>query len=252
MDLTEALDIRDREVVALVGGGGKTTTMYRLCAEAAGRGRRAVASGTARFTEPFGGAKVPLLVGDDEDALIGDISAALTESPWLIAAAGRGSKGRLQPISYDLVARLAADPAIGLVALEADGSAMRSFKAPADHEPPIPPAATFVIAVAGADVFGRPVTEDLVHRPERVEALSGAGPGALVTPEVVAAVLAHPEGGRKAVPAGARFAVLINKVTPARLAESRRAAGLLLSEGVPLVVLAQAREEPPVVETLRA
>lgn len=251
MDLTDALGIGEREVVALVGGGGKTTSMYRICAEAAIRGRFAVASGTARFTEPSGGARVPVLVDEDEGRLLDAVRRAQGRHPWVIAAAGHGSKERLLPISNAMVAKLAEEAAVALLILEADGSAMRAFKAPAGHEPAVPPAATLLVAIVGADIFGRPLTEELVHRPERVTALSGAAGGSPVTPGVVAEVLGHPAGGRKALPAAARFAVLINKVTPSRLAEAREAAGLLLQRGVPLVVLAQAREEVPVVEILR-
>jgi molybdenum cofactor cytidylyltransferase len=134
------------------------------------------------------------------------------------------------------------------VALEADGSAMRPFKAPAEHEPAIPASATLVVAVVGADIFRRALDETHVHRPERVKALTGAASGASITPALVAIVLAHAEGGRKGVPPGARFAVLINKVTPARLELARETARLLHENGVERVVLAQAREEPPVVE----
>ena len=105
---------------------------------------------------------------------------------------------------------------------EADGSRMRPFKAPAAHEPVIPAETTLVVPVVGADVFGQPLDAEHVHRPELVSALSGAPLGAPITPEIVARVLAHPEGGRKGVPAGARVVVLINKVES--LADRRRRA----------------------------
>jgi probable selenium-dependent hydroxylase accessory protein YqeC len=38
---------------------------------------------------------------------------------------------------------------------EADGSRMRPFKAPAEHEPVIPEETTLVVPVVGADIFGR-------------------------------------------------------------------------------------------------
>ncbi len=251
MDLTEALALSDREVVALVGGGGKTTIMYRLCAEAAARGRAALASGTARFTLPPGALTVPLIVHADQGELVAAVLARLGAGPgWLIAAGGLGSKERLLPITIESVAALSADPRLRLIALEADGSALRPLKAPAGHEPAVPPAATMVVAVAGADVFGRPLREDRVHRPERVAALTGARPGDPVTPEMVATVLAHPEGGRKSVPAGARFAVVINKVSAPRLEDAQRTASLLRDRGVERVVLARAREDPPVVEVI--
>ena len=68
----------------------------------------------------------------------------------------------------------------------------------------IPAATTLVVPVAGADVFGKRLDDDHVHRPEIVSALSGAPFSNLIPPEVVARVLAEPEAGRKGVPARAR------------------------------------------------
>jgi molybdenum cofactor cytidylyltransferase len=250
MDLTDAFQLVAGEVVVLVGGGGKTTTMYRLCREAAGRGRSAVATGTARFTRP---ARMPAPVLDeDEGRLVAQVRRRLSAGePWLIVATGLGSKGRLLPVSFETVTALAA-ARTGLVAVEADGSALRPFKAPAQHEPVVPPSATIVIAVTGADVFGKTLASENVHRPERVSALTGARSGEVVTPAMVAAVLAHAEGGRKNVPPGARFAVLINKVSRPRAGVAREAARLLLEAGVARVVLAQARASDPVVEVFGA
>jgi molybdenum cofactor cytidylyltransferase len=250
MELTEGLGVRPRDVVAFVGGGGKTTAMYRLCAEAAAHGLHAVASGTARFTEPAGNRQAPLVIDEDERRLVSGVHSRLAAASWVIAASGRGSKKRLLPVSFGTVSALAADPLVGLLALEADGSALRAFKAPAEHEPVVPPSATLVVVVVGADIFGRTLTGDAVHRPERVAELTGSSPGAVVTPEMVAAVLAHREGGRKGVPEGARFAVLINKVTSRRLEPARAAARLLLERGVQRVVLGRVRETEPVVEAL--
>jgi len=133
---------------------------------------------------------------------------------------------------------------------EADGSRMRPFKAPAEHEPAIPVETTVVVAVVGADVFGKTLGAEHVHRPELVSKLSGAPLGTAVTPEIVARVLAHPEGGLKNVPAGARVVALINKVeTPADRDPARATARRLLRES-PLasVVLASVRGDTPVLE----
>jgi molybdenum cofactor cytidylyltransferase len=83
-----------------------------------------------------------------------------------------------------------------------------------------------------------------------VAALSGASLGALITPEIVARVLAHPEGGRKGVPPGARIVVLINKVetlgdrSPAR----ETATGLLREPAIHAVLLTSVRADNPVLE----
>jgi len=74
--------------------------------------------------------------------------------------------------------------------------------------------------------------------------------GAPVTPEVVARVLAHPLGGCKNVPDGARVVALINKVeTLSDLDLAREtAASLLRASAIKAVVLAAVRRERPVLE----
>ena len=134
------------------------------------------------------------------------------------------------------------------ILIEADGSRMRPFKAPADHEPVIPDCATLVVPVVGIDIIGKPLTEKYVHRPELVARIH---PGKTVTPEMVAAVLAHSQGGRKGVPAGARVVPLINKVEDeAQLQTAREIAEQLIAmEGIDGVVIgAVAREVDPVVQ----
>jgi molybdenum cofactor cytidylyltransferase len=127
---------------------------------------------------------------------------------------------------------------------------MRPFKAPATHEPVIPAETTLVVPVVGSDVFGQTLDAEHVHRPELVSALSGAPLGTLITPEMVAGVLAHPDGGRKGVPAGARVVVLINKVEdlPDRKPARETAERLLREPAIQAVVLAAVRGNDPVLE----
>jgi molybdenum cofactor cytidylyltransferase len=136
------------------------------------------------------------------------------------------------------------------VLIEADGSRMRPFKAPAEHEPVIPARTSLVVPVVGADVFGAALGPERVHRFERVEALAGWTPAAPVTPELVARVLAHPEGGLKNVPPSARVIPLVNKVeTAAALDQARETASRLLAEPrMTAVAIGAARQESPVLE----
>jgi probable selenium-dependent hydroxylase accessory protein YqeC len=127
---------------------------------------------------------------------------------------------------------------------------MRPFKAPAAHEPVIPAETTLVVPVVGADVFGKPLDDDHVHRSELVSALSGTPLGAPITPETVARVLAHVDGGRKGVPARARVVVLINKVETLsdRAPAHETAEHLLRQPAIHAVVLATLRGDTPVLE----
>lgn len=223
-----ALDVAATPVVAIVGGGGKTTLLYRLGREAAEGGRLAVLAGTTRFT-PAPAALMPPLITADDRALPAALASALRDSAVVVASTGAEPQGRLGAITRETADAVARLPGLGLLALEADGSKMRPFKAPAEHEPVIPDSATHVVAIVGLDALDAPLDDEHVHRLERVRAIAGAA-AARCDAALIARVLASPLGGRKDV-ADRRFSVIVNKadLAPERalaLAEAIRAAGV--------------------------
>ncbi len=249
MTLADALGLKDNDVVAIVGGGGKSTAMFRLAREVVERGGRAITTTTTRI---FGAqiALSPVHVPAAEATRERVLAALDAHRQTLVVGPTVAGTGKADGVSLELFERLRAWCPDACLLNEADGSRMRPFKAPAKHEPVIPPETTLVAMVVGADVFGQPLDDEHVHRPELVSALSGAAAGVPVTPEIVARVLMHPDGGRKGVPAGARVVALINKVE--RLADpapARETAERLLGEpAIHSVVLTALRREDPVLE----
>ena len=209
--LAAALGVKRDEVVALVGGGGKSAAMFRLAREAAeGDGRTITTTTTHIFGSQTGLAPAHLL---DADATRERLVAELDRHRHvLVTGPTNPETRRAAGISLDRFRELRGWCPDACLITEADGSRMLPFKAPAAYEPVIPAETTLVLVLVGADVLGRPLDADHVHRPERVSALTGAPLGASVTPAIVAGVLTHAQGGRKGVPPGARLVVLINKV----------------------------------------
>jgi probable selenium-dependent hydroxylase accessory protein YqeC len=247
--LTDALRMTADEAVALVGGGGKTTAMFRLAREAVEAGGRAITTTTTRIF----GAQIALAPAHIPAAEVRRerVSAALAlHRHVLVIGETDAGSGKAEGIPLELFARLRAWFPDACLLNEADGSRMRPFKAPADYEPVIPAETTLVVVVVGADVLGRSLDAEHVHRPELVAALCGAPLGTPITPAIVARVLADPRGGRKGVPAGARVVVLINKVEglrdrgPAHETAER----LLRDPAIDTLVLATLRGEDPVLE----
>lgn len=249
MTLADALRMAADESVALVGGGGKTTAMFRLAREVVDRGGRAITTTTTRIF----GAQIALAPAHvpAADATRERVAAALAaHGHVLVIGPTEAGSGKAEGVSLDLFRRLRAWFPDACLLNEADGSRMRPFKAPADYEPVIPAETTLVVPVVGADVFGNPLDADHVHRPELVGALTGAPMGTPITPAIVAGVLAHPEGGRKGVPAGARVVVLINKVEtlPDRASARETAECLLREPAIHSVVLTNLHAAAPVLE----
>ena len=120
--------------------------------------------------------------------------------------------GKAYGVERAALEAIASMPEVDAVLNEADGSRMRSFKAPADHEPVVPDCTTLLVPVVGVDILGHPLTDKYVHRAECVAELAEVEAGVEVTTKIVTAVLAHPQGGLKGLPPNARATPLINRV----------------------------------------
>jgi len=216
MRLSTALRFVDGDIAAFVGGGGKTTAMFRLAGELAAEGKHVITTTTTRLgasQTALAPATVLLEQGGLGPAQRAAILALLEKHRHVLVVRiidpALDKAGGLEPA---LIAPLAHLPGVSAVLVEADGSREKPFKAPAEYEPVIAPETTVVVPVVGADVLGQTLSSQWVHRVERVTALTGAPKGAVVTPALAAQVLANPQGGLKNVPPAARVLPLLNKV----------------------------------------
>lgn len=231
MKLTDSLRLRAGEVVAFVGGGGKTTAMFRLAEELVQAGQRVITTTTTRiFAAQIALAPAHFAVEFAPVDWTPILNALDQHQHVLITGQVDSESGKAFGIDPTLISSLSRLPNVAAVLNEADGSRMRPFKAPAAHEPVIPIESTLIVPVVGADVFGEPLTEERVHRVERVSELTGAPLGTPITPALVAQILTHPLGGLKNIPASARVMPLINKVeSPEQLSAARATAKFLLN-----------------------
>ncbi|MBT8217166.1 MAG: putative selenium-dependent hydroxylase accessory protein YqeC [Acidimicrobiia bacterium] len=216
--------IGDRELVALTGGGGKTTLLFSLAAELAGRGGRVIGTTTTKLgADQVSGHRVCWSADPAE------VEAGLDgDGPLFVLQAGDDRK--VTGYEPEVVDELYADSSATHVLVEADGARSRPLKAPAAHEPVIPGAATLVVVVMGIDALGRTLFE-AAHRPPEAAALTGLTEWARITPAVAAQVLTHPDGGLKGVPAASRVVVALTKVAPAAGDAAEELEGLLAGHG---------------------
>jgi probable selenium-dependent hydroxylase accessory protein YqeC len=239
MQLSSALDANG--VVCVVGAGGKKSTLYRLASEL----DRAVVTATVRIPIFDDEVERVIVEPDPERA-----AASLAENEaWPVGVVPEHERDD-RYLGYDTgsIATLADSPAEAVL-VKADGARMRLFKAPDDREPQLPERADLVVPVASVRVVGQPLTEEAVHRPERVAAITGIHVGDRIGPEDVARVLVDERGGRKDVPHGARVVPVLNMVDDP---ESERVArevadGILSHPGPDRVVLTRLIDEEPVV-----
>ena len=210
-DLIEALHADG--LTCVVGAGGKKTTLYAL----ANAADRAVLTATVRI--PVFDEYVARVVVTE-----GPGAALDGNDDWPLGLVPEREDDRYRGYEPETVERIA-DRAPGPVFVKADGARTREFKAPGENEPRIPERAETVLPVASVHVLGKPLSEEHVHRPERVADLTGLSPGDPIEARHVAGVLAHSDGGLKDVPSAATIVPVLNKVDDDELlADARQVA----------------------------
>jgi molybdenum cofactor cytidylyltransferase len=219
MKLIDAIRPHSQTRLAIVGAGGKTTTLFRLAEQISGP--VIVTTSTHLGMDQVVQADHHFMVQTRDD--LTPMRKKIGEGVTLVTG-GEGERKRTGGLSFellDLLNDIAYSHNVPLL-LEADGSRRRPLKAPANHEPPIPEFIDTVIVVAGFSGLGKPLTHEWVHRPERFERLTGLAIGESITPQDVVEILTHPNGGLRNIPIKARRLVFLNQVdTPEQAGMTR-------------------------------
>lgn len=159
-----------RGLIALIGGGGKTSTMYALAEELRQKGSVLLCTSTHILRPPH----VPYLPRLTDKLKQGEIVSTGTIDGSRLSAPEQNFSELMQYADYVLV--------------EADGSRQLPLKAHAAHEPVIPTEANTVLVVIGIDGLGKRIRE-VAHRPELFAEKCGAAVDDVVTEEMIRTVV---------------------------------------------------------------
>lgn len=253
--LAGAVGLGRRELVALVGGGGKTGALRLLARELAAPGRRVVATTTtAMFLRELSEAG-PVVMSTVLSDLVAGVQKALAQGAAQGVAVGAAhmppDREKVTGLPVDWVDRLWAKDAEGrgpsemvrgaaastadlpapldYLLVEADGSRGRPLKAFGAHEPQVPDATTTVVQVAGLDALGAPLTEKYVHRAGLLASALQVPVGSKITAPVFAGCLREQLRVIRRRWPDARVVALLNKADrPEEQAAGLRVAGELL------------------------
>ena len=160
----------ERGITALIGGGGKTSTMFALAEELKSSGSVIVCTST-RILRP---AQYPFYELLDRRPDPGEVVTVGSVDGQKLATPKQPFSELVGLADYVLV--------------EADGSKQLPLKAHAPHEPVIPQETRTVLAVVGIDAIGQPI-RSVAHRPSLCAALAGESEDAPVTAEMIHRVL---------------------------------------------------------------
>ncbi len=182
------------QVIAVVGSGGKSSLLAWMARAFPGKVWLSTTTHLAGDQDKL--AEGHTVFGADAALPAPD---ALSQSrTWLFTgpADNEGKWTALSAVQQEELVRQAKENAVTLV-FEADGSRGRPLKAPAPHEPALPPGCELVLLAAGLAGLGKPLSADWVHRPGEFARISGINLGEEVTPIALARVLAlYPNRGQ--------------------------------------------------------
>ncbi|MEG6523217.1 selenium cofactor biosynthesis protein YqeC [Desulfotomaculum sp. 1211_IL3151] len=251
LSLHAALELGPKETICLVGGGGKTTAMYRLSGELADRGNKVIVTTTTKIWPPENGQRKSLILSKDCQNLFQALECAWDTNSQVCLGKFIDHNGKLVGLDGECVDLISCQGRANFILCEADGSKGKPIKAPADHEPVIPRECTLGLGIVGWDARHKPLREEFVHRAELFSELTAFPLNKNLTATAIASSLLHPRGIFKGLPASARRVCLINKVDHQEdLPEARRLAKLLLGKNIDKVLLCSLRSTQPVWEVL--
>lgn len=205
------------DIISLVGGGGKTSTMYALANESVEQGGIALITTSTHIWKPD---HVPVVY--DFDSFV----AAFQEHRVVCLGGSVAivkSREKLAAPETVLLERcitwMDEQPLRARVLIEADGSRSMPIKVPREHEPVILPETRTVVGVVGLDAVGK-----------RAKDVCFAWTGTedqVVTEELAADILTSTNGTKKGV-GERKYIIALNKAdTPERVAAARRIRGIV-------------------------
>jgi probable selenium-dependent hydroxylase accessory protein YqeC len=217
--LAEAFDLGNSEVISIVGGGGKTSLMYKLAHELLVQGKKVISTTTTHIMKPSDEESPCVLLEEDEERLIFCLEEELSSHKHVTTACPGSEKGKLKGLLPETLDKIAAMKLVDYIINEADGAARKPIKAPNATEPVIPSSTTVVIAVVGMDALGSSLSNEIAFRPEIITHLTGLPEGGIITHEVIATLLTDRQGIAQYTPADARIVPFVNKTELVREAD---------------------------------
>jgi probable selenium-dependent hydroxylase accessory protein YqeC len=235
--LSTFLNIRPPQCVSIMGAGGKSTLMNRLADELIVLGRTVVLSATTNYHRPKALQSEQILLIRDAPSWPDQLGVLAQRWNRLLVLHHDLGDAMVRGIDVAAVQIIHEQIPDAIVILKTDGARKRWFKAPNQSEPVIPPWSQLSITVVNCEILGQPLTEGLVHRPERVAELTGLHMGDPITPEAVGQVLTHPSAYTAKIPSSARRVIYISHVrSPEELVQASRIASCLDHAGFHYVV----------------
>jgi len=200
-------------IVTIIGGGGKTSLLYYLLTVVNEMGLAAVGTSTTKLSSHcLSGASFFTIKSIEEGYQAVKEIIHGKEHKIIMYGQDPSNSEKMLGISSEWIEQLAMQAQETIFVVEGDGAAGKPIKGHASYEPVIPSGSSLVIVMIGIDGVGKKVNFQYAHRPHRICELVGAKPESLITIEMIAKLLFHPQGYLHNCPTESQIIFFINKV----------------------------------------
>ncbi len=211
MKLFKELDIslEKSELISIVGGGGKTTSMFRLARELLKHGKKVLVSTTTAIFKPEDDTYESLYLTENTDyKSIRGSTSGIT----VIGSRVDSVKNKLMGVDDQVIDEIFRSKIFDYIIIEADGANRKPIKAPASHEPVIPSMTTKVIGLIGMDCVGKKIYEENVHRADIFAQVTSSKLGDIIDENTIYNLALAKDGIFKSTPLQSKKYIILNKV----------------------------------------
>jgi probable selenium-dependent hydroxylase accessory protein YqeC len=212
MEIYNLFDISldKKELISFVGGGGKTTTLFKLSKELKQKGKRVLVTTTTAIYFPHKEDYDKIIIGDSDKVI--EKLRNIKNGTITIVGAKISKENKLKGIKKEIIDDIYNKDMFDYILVEADGSKRKPIKAPAEHEPVIPINNYKTIGVIGLDALGTEIKEENVHRPEIFCSITGSKINDIINEEKILKLVLDKEGLFKGSAKYSKRYVLLNKM----------------------------------------
>jgi probable selenium-dependent hydroxylase accessory protein YqeC len=211
-NLITALGLEAREHVALVGGGGKTRLMFVVAEELRQAKKRVITSTTTKIWHRQAIDSTHVSFVQSHPAWKDELSEVLQIHGHGFLGHSLLDSGKVRGIDPSLADELYQGKEVDYLIVEADGSAGRPVKAPAEHEPVIPPSTTKVVGMLGLEALDQEVSPEIVFRMDLFCKLAKIEERERLTAIVLSRLFLRPDGLFKGTVPSAKRVAFLNKL----------------------------------------
>lgn len=203
------IDFTKKEMIAFVGAGGKTTSIFKLAKELKNSNKRVLVTTSTAIYYPN---------EEEYDGLIVDRVFDIENIDKIkegsITVIGRevSKENKLLGLSKQLIDEIYNLKVFDYILVEADGSKRKSIKAPANHEPVIPINTDRVVGVIGLDFIKKKINRENVHRPELFCNITNSKMEEIIDEDKIFKLIVNKKGLFKSTSKECKKYILLNKV----------------------------------------